>query len=115
MIENNLKVALSRKSMTDSMNFIITKNPTLENYINLSLLYYNFGCYQKCVAASTNALLYDANSDIAYNNICSAYNMLEKWELAIEAGEKGLKLNPENQLLKNNLLISKNGKLALKN
>ena len=115
LIENNLKVALSRKSMTDSMNLIITKNPTLENYINLSLLYYNFGCYQKCVAASTNALQYDANSDIAYNNICSAYNMLEKWELAIEAGEKGLKLSPENQLLKNNLLISKNGKLGLKN
>jgi protein O-mannosyl-transferase len=114
LIENNLKVSLSRKKICDSMNLIIAKNPTYENYINLSLLYYNFGCYQKCVEASTNALLYDTNSDIAYNNICSAYNMLEKWELAIEAGEKGLKISPKNELLKNNLLVSINGKAALK-
>jgi hypothetical protein len=40
--------------------------------------------------------------------------MLEKWELAIEAGEKGLKISPKNELLKNNLLVSINGKAALK-
>ena len=39
----------------------------------------------------------------AYNNICAAYNRLGQWPKAIEFGEKGLKLNPDNQLLKNNL------------
>jgi tetratricopeptide (TPR) repeat protein len=110
--QNNLNAALVRKAKVDSLTSIALKNPNADNYVNLSLLYYNFACYQKCVDAATMALKYDPNSVSAYNNICSGYNMLEEWDKAIEAGEKGLKLNPENTLLKNNLTVSHKGKDA---
>ena len=78
--------------------------------MNLSLVYYNLGRFQKCADAAELAIKINPNSDSGYNNICSAYNMLELWDKAIEAGEKGLKINPNNQLLKNNLEVSKKGK-----
>jgi tetratricopeptide (TPR) repeat protein len=112
--KNNLNVALFRKMQTDSLINIARTHPNAANYIQLSLSYYNFGCYQKCVDAATEALKYDANSAVAYNNICSGYNMLAMWDKAIEAGEKGLKISPDDNLLKNNLQAARMGKAAEK-
>jgi hypothetical protein len=36
--------------------------------------------------------------------------MTGDWDKAIAAGEAGLKIDPNNQLLKNNLAVSKKGK-----
>jgi len=74
-----------------------------EQYINLSLGYFNQGEWQKCIDACYGALALKPDYDLAYNNICAAYNKLGLWNKAIAAGEKGLILNPNNQLLKNNL------------
>ena len=82
------------------------KSPTEENYINLSLAEYNEGNFLGCVKASEEVLKINPKSDIAYNNICAAYNMLKDWEKAAEAGRKGLEMNPKNQLLQNNLKVS---------
>jgi tetratricopeptide (TPR) repeat protein len=114
LAKNNLGIALYRKTQTDSLINIAKTHPNAANYIQLSLVYYNFGCYQKCVDAATEALKYDANSSIAYNNICSGYNMLAMWDKAIEAGEKGLKISPDDNLLKNNLQAARLGKAAEK-
>ena len=45
----------------------------------------------------------------AYNNICTSYNMMKQFNKAIESGQKGLALDPNNQLLKNNLKIALDG------
>ncbi len=93
---------------------LIEKNtkatPTSDNYINLSLEYYNVGRFLDCVKACEEALKIKPNNDIAYNNICSAYNMLKDYDNAILAGQKAVELNPKNQLAKNNLKAAQDGK-----
>ncbi len=114
LVKNNLADAVSkREKITPLLLLIQQEQPLDANYINLSLMYYNLGNFQKCVDAATLALTLNPKSDAAYNNICSAYNMLKLWNKAIEAGEKGFKINPNNQLLKNNLEVSKRGKTGI--
>jgi tetratricopeptide (TPR) repeat protein len=110
LAKNNVADALSRKGRVDEVLALIRKDPSEANYINLSLVYYNLGSFQRCADAATQALKANPNSSSAYNNICSAYNMLKNWDKAIAAGEAGLKLDPNNQLLKNNLEVSRKGK-----
>lgn len=86
--------------------------PTPENFINLSLEFYNQGMYQDCVNAAEEALKLRPDYDIAYNNICSAYNVLHQWDKAIAAGKKAVELNPNNQLAKNNLKASYDGQAS---
>ncbi|MBL7882756.1 MAG: tetratricopeptide repeat protein [Bacteroidia bacterium] len=85
-------------------------NPTADNYLNLSLAYYQNGLYEKCIEAANEALKIKSDFPEAYNNICTSYNMLKNWDKAIEAGEKGLMLRSDYELLKNNLTIAKKGK-----
>ncbi len=88
-----------------------TKNkPTCENYINLSLAYYNAEMYYKCIDACEEALKIKPNYAVAYNNICSAYNMLGKYDEAIKSCEKALKIDPNFQLAKNNLNLARKNK-----
>lgn len=110
LAKNNLADAITKKEKVDSIYNLIRKKPSADYFIDLSLTYYNFGAYQKSADAATSALKYNPNSDLAYNNLCSAYNMLKQWDKAIEAGEKGLKINPNYDLLKNNLKASKKAK-----
>ena len=110
LAKNNLADAVSRKEKVETALAQVQKDPSEANYINLSLVYYNLGSFQKCADAAALAVKVNPKSESGYNNICSAYNMLKLWDKAIEAGEKGLKLNPNNQLLRNNLEVSKRGK-----
>jgi tetratricopeptide (TPR) repeat protein len=80
------------------------------DYIELSLSYFNKRMFKQCIDACNRALTLNPNYDIAYNNICAAYNKLGDWDKAIAAGKKGLKINPNNQVLKNNFAVSIKGK-----
>lgn len=71
--------------------------------LNQSLAYYNTGDFNKCIETAEAALKIKPDYDLAYNNICAAWNRLQKYDKAIAAGEKGLVYNPDNQLLKGNL------------
>ncbi len=93
----------SIKNKTELLENLCKTNPTPENYINLSLEYYNQGKFLDCVHAAEESLKLRPNYDLAYNNICSAYNNLHDWDKAIEAGKKAVEANPQNQLAKNNL------------
>lgn len=86
------------------------KPPTAEEYVNQSLTYYNFKLYDLCIVACECALEQKPDYDLAYNNLCAAYNALGQWDNAIKTGEKGLQINPQNQLLKNNLAQARAGK-----
>lgn len=87
-------------------------NPTPENYLNLSLVYYNAGRYLDCVNAAQESAKLKPDFDLAYNNICSAYNQLHDWDKAIAAGQKAVQLNPNNIQARNNLQLSLDGKKA---
>ena len=81
----------------------VKNNPSAENYLSLSLDYYNIGLYLECIAACEKALKLKPNYAEAYNNICSAYNKLKQWDKAVEACEAALNAKPNYQLAKGNL------------
>jgi len=83
---------------------------TPEEFLELSLRYYETGQYQKSAEAAAEALKLKPDYDLAYNNICAAYNQLRMWDKAIAAGEKAVRLNPNNLLAKNNLAWAKSQK-----
>ena len=38
---------------------------------------------------------------LAYNNMAAGYNAIERWDEAIEAGTRAVRLDPANQLARN--------------
>lgn len=92
------KLDLARKQSVES--------PSAATFLELSLQFYFVQNYDSSAWAAKQVLGFDPNSITAYNNICAANNVLGNWNEAINAGEQALKLNPDNQLAKNNLAVS---------
>jgi tetratricopeptide (TPR) repeat protein len=105
-----LEASKLRKSETDMMEEDILKAPTAEKYLNLSLKYYNLKEFDMCIAACQKAIQLNPNFSPAYNNICSANNILGNYDAAIIAGQKAVELDPNNELAKNNLAQAIKGK-----
>jgi len=82
---------------------LVVSKPTAENYLALSLVYFNAGRFKDCIAASRTALTHKKNYAEAYNNIAVGYQMLAQWDSAIAASKKAVMLAPDFQLAKNNL------------
>ncbi len=83
--------------------FGVGELPLEESYLRMSLYYYNKGWYFDCIKEAQNAIIIKPDCAEAYNNICSSYNQMKDWDHAIEAGKKAVEINPNLQLLKNNL------------
>lgn len=84
--------------------------PTAENYITLSLLYFEKQDYTHVIDASLQAIKINPAQAAAYNNVCAAYNELHEYAKGEAACEKALEIQPEFELAKNNLAISREGK-----
>ena len=87
---------------------------TPEYYLNVSLVQYRAGEFARCIESAQKALQLRPDYDLAYNNICAAYNELKQWNKAIEAGRQAVALNPGNELAWNNLAWAESKKLAEK-
>ena len=81
----------------------VESDPTHDNYVALSLAYFNDQKYRDSVAACQKALELEPNSSVAYNNLCSAYNGLQMWQEAVTACERALEIDPGFELARNNL------------
>lgn len=103
LAKNNLTLSENNINAPDNVQKLALQQPSAENYLSLSLIYFNQKKYRECIEACRKALVLKPDYDLAYNNLCAAYNQLGDWENAIIAGEKGLKINPDNTLLKGNL------------
>lgn len=88
----------------------IEQNPTPDGYINLGLMYYYDEMYKESIKYFEKTIEKDPKNATAYNNICSAYNVMQKWDEAIKACEKAISLEPDFQRAKNNLNYSKSMK-----
>ncbi len=88
----------------------VKQNTTHETYLELSLAYYNASQFEACIKACMESLKLKSDYALAYNNMCSAYNQLKQWDKAIDAGNKGLQIEPQNELIKGNLKIALAGK-----
>jgi len=92
----------------------VSKQKTPENYLNLSLRYYEARQFEKSIEASQEALKLKSDFAPAYNNICAAYNEQKMWDKGIEACQQALKIDPGFQLAKNNLNWALSAKAAKK-
>jgi protein O-mannosyl-transferase len=90
------------KSPIDIVLDKIKQAPTPENYVELSLAYYQSGQYIKSAEAALEATKLKADYGIAWNNVCAAYNKAGMFEEAMAAGETAVKLQPNDQLANNN-------------
>jgi tetratricopeptide (TPR) repeat protein len=77
--------------------------PTAENYLGLSQLYYQNGHYDECIHAAQEALRLRPNYAEAYNNVAAGYQATGRWDEAIEAAQKAIGLKQDFQLARNNL------------
>jgi len=79
------------------------KSPSADNYIDLSLVYYNHGLFEKCILAAEKALELDPENKFAYNNIGSANMALKNSKEATDALTKALRIDPQFERAQNNL------------
>ena len=105
-----LQYAVSPQKRIELALKLARSNPTPENFLDLSLVYYNAGNFQECIRAAQQALKLRPNYAEAYNNIGAAYNELKMWDKGIEACQKALKLKPDFELARNNLNWAKRNK-----
>jgi protein O-mannosyl-transferase len=107
---NYLKAAETGKGQIEIREEEAQKSPTAEKYLDLSLLYYQKGEYEKCIKACENAVKLKPDYADAYSNMCASYNQLKEWDKAIDACNKALKINPEHNLANGNLNWAKREK-----
>ncbi len=102
LAKNNLAQALLLKNGINNSPTGGNNMEVANEYLNLSLKYYNEQKYKDCIEAAKKSI--EANpTSAAYNNICAAYNQLNQPDLAIEACNNALKLDTNNQLARGNL------------
>ena len=107
-----LDIARYGEPHLDAVENAVDEKATPESLLQLSLTHYQAGDYEKSIEAARSALKLRPYYDLAYNNICAAYNKLEEWDKAVEAGESAVKLNPGNQLARNNLAFARKRQAA---
>ena len=79
--------------------------PTVDNYLKLSVLYYEAGRYGDCITAAQAALKINPDLGEAYANIASAYHTMGKLDETIAALEEEVRINPNLPSAKSNLQI----------
>ena len=79
------------------------ENPSVDNYLNLSLAYYRAGRYRECIESCLSALEIEPDLAVAYNNMCSAYVQLAEYANAIGACTKALEIDPGFTRARSNL------------
>jgi len=102
-----LSITATGKSKLEAMEETLKAQPTAEGYLDLSLNYYEAKDFEKCIVAAKAALKIKPNYAEAWNNICSAYNSLNRFAEGAAACKQALQLRPEYTLAKNNLAWAK--------
>ncbi|MCK0190079.1 tetratricopeptide repeat protein [Arenibacter sp. F20364] len=110
-----LDIALGKKSILRVLEEEVNNTPSPENYLDLSLQYFNNSNYEDCIRVARKALELKPEYPDAYNNIGIGHFYLLNYDQAIEAYQKALELNPSYQLAKNNLANAEDKKKDLAN
>lgn len=108
------RIYLEKLGKKNKLESELDENMALDKMLELSLIYYNDAHYDKCVELCKIMIKRDENYEAAWNNIISAYNVMGKYQEAMKYGEEALQKFPDNQLLRNNISLSKN-RLAIMN
>ena len=82
---------------------LAASEPTPEHRLNLSQALIDSGLYGRAIAVLNGLIAENAKFAPAWNNLCVAQTLQQQYNLALPACETGLRLNPEEQLIRNNL------------
>lgn len=74
--------------------------------LKLSLELYTNGDFEGCVEICKKIIALNPNNSLAYNNMCSAYNNLNKTDEAMTACTRALQIDPNFTRARNNLNIA---------
>jgi tetratricopeptide (TPR) repeat protein len=99
------------KSPVAAAQDLVKQDPSADNYVTLSLAFYNNGQFLESAMAAKAATNIQPNYANAWNNICAAYNKIGEWDSAIVAGTRAVELNPANELSKNNYAYAQQQKI----
>jgi tetratricopeptide (TPR) repeat protein len=90
----------------------VTLQATPETLQDTSLSLFRAGLYQESLDTARRAVALRPDWDLAWNNVCAAYNGLGHWDEAIAAGERAVSINPTNAYAKGNLDWARRQKAA---
>lgn len=110
LAKNNLALALKNKDALAGAGMNTAQKNRAEDFLNLSLTYYQQGQYEKCIEACRDALKLKPDYADAYSNMGAAYNQMKQWDKAIEACTKALQIDPQHKLANGNLNWAKSEK-----
>jgi len=79
------------------------EKPTVDHYLDLSVLYYQTQRYSDCIAAAREALKINPEQAEAYANIATAFHTLGNLDETITALREEIRLNPNLPSAKENL------------
>ena len=82
----------------------VLQRPDAEGFLQLGYEYCAAGMHLECSWASRESLRLSGDNATAYNNLCTAYNGMHDWQNAIAACGEALRLKPDFQLARNNLV-----------
>lgn len=97
------RAALSEKQQVLAAENAVKATTTPEALLALSMVYFQSGRFDECIATARKALELRPTYAEAYSNIGAAYASRSKWNEAIQAAEEALKIDPNLQIAKNNL------------
>ncbi|HTF05193.1 MAG TPA: tetratricopeptide repeat protein [Bacteroidia bacterium] len=103
LAQSNLAEAEKQQKHFSDLAQATKTNPTYDNWIQLSLEWYNVSNFRKSKEAAEEAVKVNPNDATGWNNICAASNHLGEFDRGIEAGKKALALRPDWELAQNNL------------
>ena len=81
-------------------------DPEIRPMLEEAMRAYQTGRYTGSIAAARKVLEKHPDSAEAYNMMAAAYNSMQRWDEAIQAGLQAVNLKPDFQLARNNLMWS---------
>jgi tetratricopeptide (TPR) repeat protein len=103
--QRSLNVAQTGLAQVVKAETAAKAEPTANNYLALSVQYYQTQRYEDCIKAAREALRVNPNQAEAYANIAAAYHTMGNLDETIAALQEEVRLNPNLPSAKSNLEI----------
>jgi len=75
-------------------------SPSPENFLNLSVIEFKAGYFDKCVIAAKKAIELKPDYAAAYNNVAAGYLRLGMWDSCIVAAQQAIRIDSTQRIAK---------------